>query len=185
MPPYEVQEVARHDAFELHLLVGPLLEQAGLPLFFLPDCNSPTILPLSEFCHSTQRPARPLRQDRRRRAPVRRRCPAALREQGHQRRRGYRGLRATAESWQPRQLHPQPLPQLLELLHPLLPVLLLCPQEARRGRLRADHRADGAEGARGAGARHHRAAHRRRAASVAALQLLRGHAEGVERAQRE
>ena len=38
------------------------------------------------------------------------------------------------KSWQSRQLHHQSLPQLLELLHPELPVLRFCPQEARRGR---------------------------------------------------
>ncbi len=40
-----------------------------------------------------------------------------------------------------------------------------------------------AEGARGAGHRHHRTAHRRRIASVAAVQLLHRHAQGAARAQ--
>ena len=43
--------------------------------------------------------------------------------------------RTAEEGWQPRQLHHQPLPQLLELLHSLLSVLLIRAQETRPGRL--------------------------------------------------
>ena len=85
---------------------------------------------------------------------------------------------------QPRQLHHQPLHQLLELLHPVVPVLLVRAQETRRRRLPADRCADRSEGARGAEARHHGTAHRRRIAPVAAVQLLHGNAEGAEGAQR-
>ena len=54
-------------------------------------------------------------------------------------------------------------------------------QETRRRRLPAFRRGNRREGARGAQARHHGAAHRRRTASVAAVQLLHGHAEGLEK----
>jgi aminodeoxyfutalosine synthase len=62
----------------------------------------------------------------------------------------------------PRQLHRQPLHQLLELLHPVVPVLLVRAQETRRRRLGADRAADRRKGARSAQARHHGTAHRRR-----------------------
>jgi hypothetical protein len=86
---------------------------------------------------------------------------------------------AQKQGRQPRQLHPQPLHQLLELLHPLLPVLLVRPQEARRRRLRVEHRADRRESPRGAGAGNHGTAHRRRPSPLAAVQLLHRHAEGT------
>ncbi len=86
-----------------------------------------------------------------------------------------------AQERQPRQLHRQPLHQLLQLLHLELPVLRLCPQETRRRRHGNSTVEEIVEKAREALAvGRDGTAHCRRPASLAAVQLLHRHAAGAE-----
>ena len=85
-------------------------------------------------------------------------------------------LVAPAQGRQSRQLHHQPLHQLFQLLHPELPVLLLRRKRTRCRRLPAFTSRKSSQKAREAlEHRHHGIAHRRRTASLAAVQLLHRH----------